>query len=230
MESLWTGAALALWLGVLTSISPCPLATNVTAMSFIGRQVERRWVAVISSFTYVVGRVATYVVLGALLTGGLLSVPAVSHWLQKYMNMILGPLLIVVGVFLTGLIEVHLSVSVGSEKLKAWAARGGPLGSALLGVLFALSFCPVSAALFFGRLVPLCLEHRSYVVLPLLYGAGTGLPVQVFAVILALAAHRVGAAYNALTKIETWARRVTGGVFIAVGVYYCLKFVFGVVP
>lgn len=230
MVSFHGAVALAIWLGVLTSISPCPLATNVAAISFVARQVDNRVWALLSSLGYVLGRVVAYVALGAALTAGLLSVPAVSHFLQKRMNSILGPLLIVVGVFLLRLIEIDLSTSVGSEKLKKWAAKSGPAGAVFLGILFALSFCPTSAVLFFGRLVPLAAEHRSYVVLPLVYGAGTGLPVQVFALIVAFAAHQVGRAYNVLTKIEWWARNVTGALFIVMGVYYCLKYTFEIVP
>ena len=104
----------------------------------------------------------------------------------------------------------------------------GLWGALPLGVVFALTFCPVSAALFFGSLIPLAVQAQSSLVLPGLYGVGTAVPVLVFAVLIALGAKSVGRAFNALTKVEIWARRVTGIVFLMIGIYYALKFDFGV--
>ncbi|MHB9030956.1 MAG: aromatic aminobenezylarsenical efflux permease ArsG family transporter, partial [Candidatus Latescibacterota bacterium] len=108
------------------------------------------------------------------------------------------------------------------ERVKA----GGVWGAGLLGMVFALSFCPVSAALFFGSLIPLAIRQESRIILPSLYGIGTGLPVLFFAVLLAFSARTVGAAFRVLSRIEIWARRITGIVFILVGVYLMLKYIF----
>ena len=101
--------------------------------------------------------------------------------------------------------------------------------TAHLGIVFALSLCPTSAALFFGSLVPLSLEVNSRVALPALYGVGTALPVMVFAVLLATSAQSVGKAYNILAKVEWWARMVTGWVFVLLGIYFSLRHVFQVI-
>ena len=130
--------------------------------------------------------------------------------------------------FLVELIQVNLPGLTPGDKLQEHAETAGVWGAGLLGIVFALSFCPVSAALFFGSLIPLSVKHGSRVVLPSLYGLGTGLPVIVFAVLIALGARSVAKAFNILTKTEWWARRVTGGLFILVGVYYSLRYIFGV--
>jgi cytochrome c biogenesis protein CcdA len=104
----------------------------------------------------------------------------------------------------------------------------GIWGALLLGAVFALSFCPVSAALYFGSLIPLAVKANSSVVLPIVYGIGTALPVMVFAVLLALSAQSVGKAYNILAKIEWWARIITGWIFILLGLYFSLKYIFEV--
>lgn len=220
--------ATAFWLGLLTSISPCPLATNIAAISFIGRRVESPRRVFLSGLLYTAGRTLAYLVLAALIVASVLSVPELSMFLQRYMNKLLGPLLILVGMFLLDLISVNLPSSGVGQALQKRIDGLGFWGALPLGMLFALTFCPVSAALYFGSLIPLSVQARSSVLLPGLYGVGTALPALAFAVLIAIGAHSVGRAFNALTKVEWWARRGTGIVFLGIGVYYCLKFIFDV--
>jgi len=139
---------------------------------------------------------------------------------------VLGPILIIVGMFLLRLIELEPSGGGTSESLQKRVDTLGIWGALLLGIVFALAFCPTSAALFFGALIPLSLKMSSILALPALYGVGTALPVIVFAVLLAVSAQSVGKAYNVLAKIEWWAREITGWIFVVVGVYFSLKYVF----
>lgn len=229
MNSLAIGAATALWLGLLTSISPCPLATNVAAMSFIGRRVGQPRLVVLNGLVYTLGRVVTYVILGSVLVAGLLSVPQLSHTLQTWVAKLVGPLLIVIGMLLLGLISIPATDLPLAERLRARAESGGILGAGVLGFLFALSFCPISAALFFGSLIPLAVKLGSSVVLPTVYGIGTGLPVFVFAVLIAVGMEKVGRAFNALTKFERWARMATGVAFIGLGIHESLRSIYGVI-
>ncbi len=224
----WIGMVSALWLGVLTSISPCPLATNITAISFIGRNLANARLTLLSGLAYTLGRMITYIVIGAVVVIGVLSIPGVSNFLQNYMNKIMGPLLIVVGMFLLELISINLSSGIRPEKLQAGVEKGGILASVLLGVVFALAFCPVSAALFFGSLIPLAIKHGSRFVFPAIYGIGTALPVVVFAVLIATGARSVSSAFNRTTQFELWARRITGAIFVLVGIYLSLKYIFEV--
>ncbi len=155
MDQLYVAMSTALWLGILTSISPCPLATNIAAVSFIGRRLDRPGLVVASGALYTLGRTIAYVGLGVLLVGGALSVPELSRFLQKYMNQILGPLLIIAGMFLLNMISFTTSGSAMGERLQKRIGTMGIWGAVPLGMLFALSFCPISAALFFGSLIPL---------------------------------------------------------------------------
>lgn len=221
------GAASALWLGILTSISPCPLATNIAAISFIGKHIGSTGHVLLSGLSYTLGRAAAYIALGVLIVAGLMSIPGVSNFLQQYMNKLLGPLLIIVGMFLLELLHVNIPGVAAGDKLQEKAEKGGILGAGLLGVVFALSFCPVSAALFFGSLIPLALQHGSRFLFPALYGIGTGLPVIVFGILMALGARSIGVTFNRLTQFEWWARRLTGAVFILVGIHYSLTYIFG---
>ncbi len=220
------GAASAFWFGILTSISPCPLATNITAMSFVGRRVGSPGKVLLAGVLYTVGRALTYLVLGALLVGSLLSAPRLSLVLQRTMNKALGPILIVVGVLLLGVIPLRLPSSGLTQRMGERIAKWGPFGALLLGVLFALTFCPVSAAFFFGSLLPLAIEQQSPVLLPALFGIGTAIPVLGFAVAIALGAKSLGKVFGKVTKIERWARLITGVVFIGVGIYLMLVHVF----
>ncbi len=217
----------AFWLGILTSISPCPLATNIAAISFVGRRVGSPMKVFLAGLLYTAARTLTYLVLGVLLVSSLLSAPYLSHFLQTYMNKVLGLVLILVGMVLVELIQINFSGSGVSEKMQKRLESLGMWGALLLGVVFALSFCPVSAALFFGSLLPMALRYESSVILPSAYGVATGLPVLVFAILIALGAKRVGKVYNKLVPFEKWTRRSTGAIFILVGMYYCLTHIFG---
>jgi cytochrome c-type biogenesis protein len=228
MSPFFLGAFSALWLGILTSISPCPLATNIAAISFLGKRIDSSRHVFLSGLFYTLGRMITYLALGILAVAGLLSIPGLSHFLQKYMNRLLGPLLILVGMILLELIQLNVSGSIAGERVRKRAGKGDIWGAGLLGITFSLSFCPVSAALFFGSLIPLSVKHESHIVLPSLYGLGTGLPVVFFAVLMAMGARFVGKAFQGITRIERWVRYITGGIFIVVGIYYSLTYIFGV--
>lgn len=224
----WLVAASALWLGLLTAISPCPLTTNIAAISFIGRQVGNRRGVLLSGILYVAGRTLTYVLLGLVLTAGLLATDEVSRFLQKYMNEFLGPVLILLGMVLMGLVGTAVSWNLAGEGVQQRAAKGGLLWALILGVLFALSFCPVSAGLFFAGLIPLAIKAESRLLVPTLYGFGTALPVLVFAFLIAFSVERMGKAFDRLSQVEKWIRAAVGVLFIVVGVYYSLVHVYGV--
>ncbi len=228
MTDFVLGIGTALWLGILTSISPCPLATNIAAISYIARKVGNSRQVFLTGLLYTVGRTLAYLVLAFVLVASVLSVPQISLFLQKYMHLALGPILIVVGMFLLGLIEMNLGGGGMGAGLQKRVDAMGIWGSLLLGIVFALTFCPTSAALFFGSLVPLSLTVNSTVTLPAVYGVGTAVPVMVFAVLLATSAQSVGKAYNVLAKVEWFARTATGCIFILVGIYFSLAHVFEV--
>ena len=223
----WFAVGSALWLGILTSISPCPLASNIAAISFIGRKVGSTRLVLLSGLLYTIGRTASYLALGVVIMAGLMASGEIARFLQRYLNQILGPVLILVGMLLLGLLNVTSSFNLAGAGLQQRAGRGGTWWALLLGILFALSFCPVSAGLFFGGLIPLSASNDSRLVLPALYGVGTALPVIVFAFLMAFASQHVGKAFNRLTQIERWVRVVTGAIFILAGIYYSLAYVYG---
>jgi len=221
------GALTALWLGVLTSISPCPLATNIAAVSFIGRRVSSTRGVLLSGLLYTLGRLTVYVALGVLLVAGLLAKESVSNFLGRYMNKLLGPILILTGMFLLELVKLGSTGWLDGEKLRGLAERAGIWGALLLGAVFALAFCPTSAMLFFGGLISLSLEQNSQLLYPALYGIGTAVPVIVFAFILTFSAKSLGQTFKRVAQVDKWARRATGTLFIGVGIYFCLRYIFG---
>jgi cytochrome c biogenesis protein CcdA len=230
MVELLVASASAFWLGILTSISPCPLATNIAAISFVAQSVKDPKRVLLSGLLYTVGRTLVYVVLAMVLVASLLSTPHVSHALQKYMHKIMGPILIVVGMILLNLIPIRWPGTNPGEGFQQRAGRMGMWGAGLLGIGFALSFCPISGALYFGSLLPLSLQHNSKLLLPALFGVGTALPVVVFAIIIAWSANLLGKAFDSITKVERFARIATGVVIIGVGIYLTLSNVFQLLP
>jgi cytochrome c-type biogenesis protein len=227
MMALVAALGSALWLGILTSISPCPLASNVAAISFVGRSVGSPGRVLAAGLIYSLGRAITYVLVGILVVSSLLSVPSVSFFLQERMNQALGPLLIVIGILIIGRLRLPLPSWNWSQRFQQRAAKSGMAGAGLLGMIFALSFCPVSAGLFFGALIPLAVHAHSRVLFPAVYGLGTGLPVVVFAVLLALGTQWVGRTFRVLTRIERATRPVTGAIFILAGAYLTANHVIG---
>jgi cytochrome c-type biogenesis protein len=220
MTEIIIGFATALWLGIITSISPCPLASNVAALSFLSKKIAHPVIVFISGLAYTLGRMVSYAVLGWLIISSLLSVPQVAQVLQKYMGKALGPLLIVTGFVLLEVISIRLPGLSLPQKHHNKLAESGAWGAFLLGFIFALAFCPVSAALFFGSLIPLAINSKSGIVLPFMYGIGTGLPVLVFAVAIALGVTSLSRWFDTITRLEYYARKITGAVFIIVGFYY----------
>lgn len=210
----------ALWLGILTSISPCPLATNIAAISFLSKKVLHVNAVLWAGFAYTLGRMLAYAILGVLIIKSLLSVPSVAHFLQGNMNKLFGPALVVVGVLLLDIFKLSLpGVNLSCERQNRMA-NSGSWGALGLGSLFALSFCPVSAALFFGSLIPLALKTKGGAMLPLFYGLGTGLPVLFFAIAIAFGVKSLNQWFHKLARLELYTRRIAGVIFILVGFYY----------
>jgi cytochrome c biogenesis protein CcdA len=210
----------ALWLGILTSISPCPMATNVAAISFLAKRITHPFFVLLSGIAYTVGRMATYAALGFILTNSILSIPQVAQFLQKYMVKALGPILIITGLILLDIIKINFPGLSLSQKHHNKLVESGVPGAFLLGAVFALAFCPVSAALFFGSLIPLALQSKFGVILPFIYGIGTGLPVLVFAVAIAAGITASSRWFHKLSRLEFYMRIVTGATFVLVGLYY----------
>ena len=218
----------ALWLGILTAISPCPLAANIAAVSYIGKSLSKTHAVLSGGLAYVLGRTFVYAALGFLLVESVVAAQGLSFFLQRYGNRLLGPLLVAMGLFLLGVIRLNfLSFSAGGES--RFKNISGVLPAFVMGGVFALSFCPVSAALFFGALVPLAARESSAVLLPSLFGIGTGLPVAVFAVVAALGLRTAGQFYDSMARLERGARIATGVIFVGAGLWITMKYVFGII-
>ncbi len=216
----------AIYLGLLTSISPCPLATNIAGISYISKRITHPLLVLLTGCIYTFGRSLTYILLSIIIVKSLSDVPILSHILQKYMNKVIGPFLILVGMFLLELIPLNINVSFSSDKLGEKIQKTGLFGAFILGIIFALSFCPTSAAFFFGGLIPLATQNDSSFIIPLFYGISTGIPVIIFAFLISFGTSKISKTFNFLSSAEFWARRVTGIIFIMVGIYLTLINIF----
>lgn len=214
----------ALWFGILTSISPCPLATNIAAVSFLGRRVDSAKGSLLVGLAYCSGRMASYIGLAAVLVSSVMAAPALSQFLQANMNQYLGPVLLLIGVALLGLIPLPSSNFGLSNAMQQRLASKGMIGAFGLGAIFALSFCPTSAALFFASLLPLISMHDSVLWLPAAYGVGTAAPVIAIALVVALGGLQLGKLYQGLEKVEHYARILSGIIFVGAGGYYCWSY------
>ena len=215
----------ALGLGIWTAVQPCPMATNIAAISYLGRRADSpRWV-LLAGLLYALGQALVYVVLAIVLLGSL-HAARVSVFLQTNGNRLIGPVLVLLGMFFLELIPVIWPGPGVSENMRKRVDALGVWAALPLGMFFALAFCPVSAAYFFITLLRLLTSYDSRVVLPAVYGLGMALPVVVFSVMVALGARVVGKAFNVLTQTVWWMQRAAGVVCLAIGIHYSLKYIF----
>ena len=211
-------------LGLMTAISPCPLATNITATAFISKNISSKRKVFLSGLLYSLGRGFSYTVIGLVLYFGA-SKFHIARFFNQNGEKYLGPLLILIGLIMLNIIKLNfLGKSNFQEKLSLKFKDKGLLGSFLIGVVFALAFCPYSGALFFGMLIPMTITSADGLYLPIIFAFGTGLPVILFTYLLAFTAGKVGVFYNRITKIEKVMRTVAGVVFILTGLYYVFIF------
>lgn len=213
----------AIILGLMTAISPCPLATNISAIGFISRDIENRNRVFISGLVYTLGRAISYTVLAVILFFGANQF-SVTMLFQGWGEKLLGPLLILIGLFMLGVIKLNLPGLSGLADKIGENSKRSYWSTLLLGMVFALAFCPYSGVLYFAMLIPMTVTSASGLYLPIVFAFATGLPVILFAWLLAFAVGNVGKTYNSIKVFELWFRRVVAALFILVGIYYSVIF------
>jgi cytochrome c-type biogenesis protein len=211
----------ALILGLMTAISPCPLATNITAIGFISRDIDNRKRVFINGLVYTLGRTISYTALAVILFFGA-SQMNISRLFQGWGEKLLAPLLIIIGLLMLDVMKIKFpSLSGLTDKIEN-KVRGSYWSTLLLGMVFALAFCPYSGVLYFAILIPMTIASANGLYLPVVFAIATGLPVIIFAWLIAYAIGNVGKLYNHIKTFELWFRRVVAVLFIAVGVYYAI--------
>jgi cytochrome c biogenesis protein CcdA len=206
-------------LGLMTAISPCPLATNITAIGFISKDIKNRRRVFYNGLIYTLGRAVSYTTIGIIFFLGANRFK-LSGALQQWGEKLLGPLLILIGLLMLDVIRFNFpGLGKLTEKLEA-KSKSGFWGVLLLGIVFALAFCPYSGVLYFGMLIPMTISSASGLYLPIIFAIATGIPVIIFAWILAFSVGKVGTVYNKVKAFEIWFRRVIAVLFIGVGIYY----------
>lgn len=215
----------AIVLGLMTAISPCPLATNISAVGFISRDLKDPRRVFTNGLVYTLGRVISYTGLALIIFFGA-SKLNVSMLFQGWGEKILGPLMILIGLFMLDIIKLKLPGLSGLTDKIGERSKGSYWSTLLLGMVFALAFCPYSGVLYFVMLIPITVASASGLYLPILFAIATGLPVIVFAWLLAYAVGNVGKLYNQIKTFELWFRRVVSVAFIGIGIYYVIIFFF----
>ena len=212
-------------LGLMTAISPCPLATNITAVGFISKDIENRNRVFINGLLYTLGRAISYSAIALIIFFGANQFKFSSVF-QQYGEKILGPLLIVIGLFMLDVLKLNFpGMSKLTTKMES-KSNWGYIDALILGVIFALAFCPYSGVLYFGMLIPMTVSSASGLYLPIIFAFATGIPVMIFAWILAYSVSSIGGIYNKIKKFEFWFRRIVAILFIVVGIYYLARLLF----
>lgn len=221
LESTDIPVITAFLLGISTAISPCPMATNIMAIGYIGKDVDNRNVIFWNGMLYTLGRVIAYTVLGFIIIPLLkegISVFNMQNFLGVYGELIMAPVLVLTGLFMLFSHKLNLpSVSIGgAERI------GGRLGALLIGMLFAMAFCPTSGVFYFGMLMPMSATVSGGYLLPIVFALATALPVIIVSWILAYSVSGVGKFYAKISKVQKIFNKVVAIVFIAFGLYYLL--------
>lgn len=217
-------------LGLLTAISPCPLATNIAAIGFIGKNIEDRKAIFIRGIYYTVGGILAYTVLGIILISILkegASMFGIQKAISKWGELLIGPVLLIIGLYMLFGDKINLPKFGfdGGEKGERLAGKGS-WGALLLGVLFAMAFCPSSGIFYFGMLIPMSVTASAGWLLPVLFAVATSLPVLVVAWILAFSVEKVGEVYGKIQTVQKWLNIIVGTIFVLVGIYYCITMYF----
>lgn len=229
MEAMGTSSipiVAAFFIGLMAAISPCPLATNITAIAYASKRIDNSRHTVLVGLLYTLGRMVTYVALALLIVTFGMSIQNISVFMQNYGNKLLGPFLIIAGLIMLNIII--LNIVKGNKhfiNLKEKLASKGFMGSFLLGIIFALAFCPFSALLFFGMLIPLALKSGDGILIPSVFAFATGLPVIVFSFILVKGMSRLGKIMNKVNIFERVMRRIVAIIFIVLGIYYTFNMI-----
>ena len=225
LSNLYSDSSVPVWsaliLGLMTAISPCPLATNITAMGFISKDLNSRNKVFYNGIIYTTGRVVSYTFLAFIIYLGADQF-RISSVFQQYGEKFLGPLLIVIGLFMLGIFKLNF---LGLNKLTSRfqnKEKHTYLDVFLIGFLFAMAFCPYSGVLYFGMLIPLTIQSASGLILPVVFAVATGIPVIIFAWLLAYTVSGVGKLYNRIKTFEIWFRRIVALAFLGVGIYYSI--------
>ncbi len=209
-------------LGLMTAISPCPLATNITAVGFIGKDLVNRNRVFVNGLLYTLGRAVSYTVIPLIIFMGADQLKF-SGFFQLHGEKIIGPALLTIGLLMLGAIRFNFpGLGRLNEKMQN-KTRWGYFDALLLGVIFAMAFCPYSGVLFFGMLVPLTIASTSGLYLPVVFAIATGIPVILFAWLIAFAISEVGMFYNKIKIFEKWFRRLVAIGFLCMGLYYIIQ-------
>ncbi len=212
----------ALLLGLLTAISPCPLATNITAMAYISKTLSGKRKVLLSGLLYTLGLALSYTTIALIIILGA-SKFHVAKFFQGNGEKFVGPIMLIIGLIMLNFIKLNfLGKSNFTEKLQDKFKDKGLLGSFLLGALFAMAFCPYSGAMYFGILIPMSIKSSIGFSLPFFYAIGAGSLVLFFTFIIAFSIQKVGIYFNAITKTEKVMRVMAGLLFVITGMYYIL--------
>ena len=211
----------AMVLGLMTAISPCPLATNITAIGFISKDIESRNRVFANGVFYTLGRAISYTVLPLIIFFGADQFKF-SGFFQRYGEKVLGPLLILIGLLMFDVIKIKFPGLSGLTSKMENKTKWGYVDSLILGMIFALAFCPYSGVLYFGMLVPMTISSASGLYLPFVFALATGIPVIIFSWLIAYSVGSIGGVYNKMKSFEIWFRRLVAALFIGVGVYYVI--------
>ena len=218
LDNSTTPALTALLLGLLTAISPCPLATNIAAIGYISKDIENRRRIFRNGVLYTIGRIIAYTILGIVLISILkegASVFGIQKAIGKWGELLIGPLLLIIGLFMLFGNKLNLPRFGFGGNGESLVRKGG-WGALLLGVLFAMAFCPTSGVLYFGMLIPMSVTVSAGWLLPVLFAVATALPVLAVAWILAFSVEKIGEFYGKLRTVQKWLNIFVGVIFIAV--------------
>lgn len=207
-------------LGLMTAISPCPLAMNITATAYLSKDIADKKRVFLNGIFYTLGRIFSYTALGLVFYFGA-SKFHVANMLQNISGLYLGIALVIIGILMLDVIKFNIPLlNKFTAKVSEKKMKNNYLNAFLLGVLFALAFCPYSGVLYFGVLIPMTISSATGLILPPVYAIATGLPVLITAYLIAYSMSNVGKFYNRMKSFEVWFRRIVSAVFIVVGIYY----------
>jgi len=218
MSEMAAAAGTAALLGMLSALSPCSVTLTLSALSHLVARARHVQQVALAGLSMMLGMLCCLVGLAALIVGASLAVPTIALLVQKLANQVLGPVLVLVGMLHVGLLGPVRST--GSQRGFARLAKRGDASAAVsfvLGLLLAASFCPSTAGVYFGVLVPWALQHRAPVMLPLAYASGAVTPLLLCTVVIGTGS-KIAARLPQLVPVGEVIQRIAGWLMIALGI------------
>ncbi|MBR5375120.1 MAG: sulfite exporter TauE/SafE family protein [Paludibacteraceae bacterium] len=220
--NLWISSII--W-GIIVAVCPCTMAANITAITAMSRDKREKRDVFARGIAYAFGRAAAYIALGILLVTFAQGL-RIGESFQHLFGLFLGPILVLIGILMLDIIHIHGLADKCMVVFNRMVKQFGFWKSFLLGIMLAFAFCPYSATIYFGVVIPSSLSAENGYIVPIFFAIGATIPVLSLAWIFAYSMDTAKKKLDKFQQYELWFRRILAILFIISGILFILEYYF----